>query len=88
MGTGRMNALSRPGTPRRLPRPEADAKLSRESISPWEENTVGLAALEGYEDEYNRLGSILLGSQEPILRMRMGAILLTSWLTWAQNTKL
>jgi hypothetical protein len=47
-----------PRTPRRPPRPEAEAKLLRESISPlagragpYEENMVRLAALEGYEEE-------------------------------------
>jgi hypothetical protein len=34
MDTGRMNIPNRPGTPKRPPRPEAEAELSRESISP------------------------------------------------------
>jgi hypothetical protein len=32
-GTGKMNVSNGPGIPRRLPRPEAEAKLLRESIS-------------------------------------------------------
>jgi hypothetical protein len=35
-GTGRMNVPNRPGTPKRPPRPEAKARLLRESISPPE----------------------------------------------------
>jgi hypothetical protein len=57
-GTGKMNVLNGPRTPRRPPRAETEAKLSRENISlpagrpgPWEENTIGLTALEGYEEE-------------------------------------
>jgi hypothetical protein len=34
MGTGRMNVPNRPQTPRRPLRPEAEAKMSRESITP------------------------------------------------------
>jgi hypothetical protein len=33
-GTIRMNVPNRPGTPKRPPRPEAEARLSKENISP------------------------------------------------------
>jgi hypothetical protein len=39
---------------------------------PWEENFVSLAGLEGYEEDWNRLGSILLGPQEPVVQMKIG----------------
>jgi hypothetical protein len=51
-----MNAPNGPETPKGPPRPEAEARLSKENISPpagepmpWEENIVSLAGLEGYE---------------------------------------
>jgi hypothetical protein len=40
--------------------------------SPWDENIVRLAALEGCEEEKDRPGSILLGPQELMAQIRIG----------------
>jgi hypothetical protein len=40
--------------------------------SPREENIVGLAVLEGYEEVWDRPGSILLGTQQPMVLMKIG----------------
>jgi hypothetical protein len=54
-GIGKMNIPSGPGTPQKPPRLEAEASSLKENItppthrgaSPWEENFVSLAGLEG-----------------------------------------
>jgi hypothetical protein len=40
--------------------------------SPWEKNIISLASLEGSEEDYDRLGSILLGPQEPMTQIKIG----------------
>jgi hypothetical protein len=57
-------------------------------VNPWEENIVSLAGLESYEEENDRLGSILLGPQKPMIQMKIGAIPLTSWWTQVLNIQL
>jgi hypothetical protein len=53
-----MKVLKKSGTPKRLPRPEVEARLSKENIGspagepgPWEENIFCLAGLEGYKED-------------------------------------
>jgi hypothetical protein len=50
---------------------QREPKLLRDSISLaareaglWEASTVGMAGLDGYKEEYDRLGSILLDPQD------------------------
>jgi hypothetical protein len=54
--TEKMNAPTAHGPPN-VPRPEAEAKLLKESISllgessPWEEDIIGLATFEDYKED-------------------------------------
>jgi hypothetical protein len=56
-GTGRMNFPNGPGTPKRPPRTEVEARLSKENFSlssgepDTRRNIVRLAGMEGNEEE-------------------------------------
>jgi hypothetical protein len=78
-GTGKMNVANGSGTPKRLPRPRGRSQVvkgkyqsTHRFVSPWEENIVSLAGLTGYEEDWDRPGSILLGPEEPMVQMKIG----------------
>jgi hypothetical protein len=72
-GTGRMNVPNGPGTPKRPPRPEAEARLSKKNISPpAREPATGRKMLSVWQAwkamrRTRQTGSILLGPQKPMV---------------------
>jgi hypothetical protein len=57
MGTGRVNVPSGPGTPKFPPDQrqslncQGKVSVHPQGGKPWEENIIGVAALEGYKEE-------------------------------------
>jgi hypothetical protein len=57
----------------KAPQTRGRTRLLKENTSPSTgEKTVSLAGLEGYEEDQDKLGSILLGPQAPMVHMKIG----------------
>jgi hypothetical protein len=46
--------------------------LAQGRSGPWEEDIIGQATFEDYEEDLDRSGSILLGPQVPMVQMKRG----------------